>query len=128
MRNARHIPARTARAIGAGLTMAGALLARGASAVDTGLSKTAGTAGLTSGNLPQIIGRFIGALLGLVGSIFVVLIIWAGVNWMTAQGNDEKIKKAKATITGAVIGLVIIFASYAIVNTVVSALTSSIAG
>lgn len=64
--------------------------------------------------LPQIIQAVISAFLGLLGIIFLVLIIYAGFNWMTAQGDEEKVTVAKNTLTRAVIGLVIIVAAYAI--------------
>ncbi len=58
----------------------------------------------------QIIKSFI----GLLGIIFLVLIIYAGYNWMTARGEEEKVNKAITTIQRAVIGLVIIICAYAI--------------
>lgn len=72
-------------------------------------------AGLTPENsLPGIIQVVISAFLGLLGIIFIVLIIYAGFNWMTAQGDEEKVTLAKNTLTRAVIGLVIIIAAYSI--------------
>lgn len=54
------------------------------------------------------------AFLGLLGIIFLILIIYAGYNWMIAQGEEEKVNKAKDTIQRAVIGLIIIISAYAI--------------
>ncbi len=54
------------------------------------------------------------AFLSLLGIIFVVLMLVAGYNWMTAGGEEEKIRKAKDTIKRAIIGLAIIILSYAI--------------
>jgi len=50
------------------------------------------------------------------------LAIYAGYNWMTAQGEEEKVTKAKDTLTAAIIGLVIVIAAYAISYYVISAL------
>jgi len=52
--------------------------------------------------------------LGLLGTIFIVLIIYAGFLWMTAGGEEEKTKKATTLITQAVIGLAIVLSAYAI--------------
>lgn len=80
----------------------------------TGIKKTAGTAGLkTSGTLSSVIGSIIGALLGILGTLFLLLIVVAGIQWMTAAGNDEKINSAKSTIIAATVGLMVIFLSYA---------------
>ena len=64
--------------------------------------------------LPTMIATVIKAVLGLLGIIFIVLLVLAGFNWMTAAGDEEKVTKAKNTITRAVIGLIIIIAAYAI--------------
>lgn len=60
------------------------------------------------------LGVAIKTFLGLLGIIFIVLIIWAGYNWMTASGNEEKVTKAKSTLYRAIIGLVITLSAYGI--------------
>jgi len=75
-----------------------------------------------TGGLPYIIQTVISAFLGLLGIIFLVLIIYAGFNWMTAQGDEEKVTKAKDTLTRAIIGLIIITAAYSITYFVFSSL------
>ena len=64
--------------------------------------------------LSQIVGTVIQAFLGLLGVIFVVLMIYAGYNWMMAQGEEEKVVKAKDTLKRAIIGLAITVGGYAI--------------
>lgn len=59
-------------------------------------------------------GRIIGVILSFVGVIFLVLIIFAGIQWMTANGNDQQVNKSKTLMINAVIGLIIVFAAYAI--------------
>ncbi len=73
---------------------------------------------------PKIIGGFIKQAIGLLGIILVVLIIYAGFLWMTAQGNEDKVKKAKAIISNAVVGMVLIFAAYALTDWVIAAIVS----
>ena len=70
--------------------------------------------GVVNTTLSTTIGTIIKAFLGLLGIIFIILIIWAGYNWMTAGGNEEKISKAKNTLTRAIIGLIIISSAYTI--------------
>jgi hypothetical protein len=55
--------------------------------------------------------RIIGVLLGLLGIIFLVLILYAGYLWMTAGGDEQKVTKAKELIWRAVIGLIIILSA-----------------
>lgn len=62
----------------------------------------------------KVVATVIQAFLGLLGIIFIVLIILAGYNWMIARGDEEKVTKAKDTLRRAVIGLIIIVGAYAI--------------
>ncbi|MDP2704327.1 MAG: pilin [bacterium] len=50
--------------------------------------------------------------------ITVGMIVWGAIQLMTSGGSTEKAKKAKHTMTLAVIGFVIVLASVLIVNTV----------
>lgn len=77
-----------------------------------GLGEKAGFA--TSYELGGFIAKLITAFLSLLGVIFIILIILAGYNWMTAGGEEEKVRKAKDMIKRALIGLFIIIAAYAI--------------
>lgn len=73
----------------------------------------------------QIIGQFIGIALSFVGVIFLILVIWGGIKWMTAQGEEEKISSAKKIISAAVVGLILVFAAYLITSFVLKQLGSS---
>ena len=88
-----------------------------------GLGSTGGVSGLgeLSTDLPTMIGRIINALLGLVGVVFLLLIIYAGFLWMTAGGNEEQVKKSRSLIINSVAGLAIVFAAYAITVFVINA-------
>ena len=64
--------------------------------------------------LPQVIGDIVGQVLALMGVIFAILIIYAGVRWMTAGGDSGRIEKAKNILINSVIGLIITLGAYAI--------------
>ncbi len=76
--------------------------------------------GTTSIN--SIVGRIIQALLGISGSVALLMFVWGGFQWLISAGNPDRIKKGKDTLIWAAIGLAIIFAAYALVNVVVTAL------
>ena len=63
----------------------------------------------------------INTFLGFLGIIFVILIIYAGFNYMTAAGEEEKVRTAMATIRRAIIGLIIIVSAYGITSLVINA-------
>jgi len=71
--------------------------------------------------VPKIIGRVVSTLLGLSGVVGMVMFIYGGFMWMTSAGNQEKITKAKNIVIWSVIGLVIVFSAYALVNFVLEA-------
>lgn len=75
--------------------------------------------------LPLVIGRIIRTILGLLGIIFLVLMVYAGFLWMTARGDSKKVDQAKQLITGAIIGVIIISSAYAITAWVLTAATGT---
>lgn len=74
----------------------------------------------TNTTLEQRIGQLINVVLGFLGIIFLVLVIYAGFLWMTAAGNTDRVGKAKSIMIQAVIGLIILLAAYAITQFVVT--------
>lgn len=64
-------------------------------------------------------------LLYIVGVIAVIMLIVGGVKYVISGGDSKKVTDAKNTVLYAIIGLVIAFLAYAIVNFVISALPAS---
>lgn len=64
----------------------------------------------------QLIGKVINSVLGVVGSLALIMFIYGGLVWMTSAGNTEKVKKGREIIIWSAIGLFVIFASYALVR------------
>lgn len=54
----------------------------------------------------------------LAGVIAGIMLTIGGVKWLTATGNAALIESAKKTIFGALVGLILVFTSYIILNTV----------
>lgn len=71
------------------------------------------------------IARIINILLGFLGVVAVILVLWGGFKWMTAAGEESKIDEAKKLMGAGVVGLIIILAAYAITAFVVSQLTEA---
>ena len=69
-------------------------------------------------SISQLYGRIIYAFLGLSGAVSLVMFILGGFSWMTAGGNEEKVKKGRDTLIWASLGLVVIFSSYAVLKTI----------
>lgn len=65
-------------------------------------------------NVFTLIQTVINAFLSIIGVLLLAYMLYAGYNWMTAHGDEEKVTAAKDTITRAIIGVIIIVAAYAI--------------
>ncbi len=59
-------------------------------------------------------GQIIGLVLSFVGVLFLILMIYAGLTWMTAGGNQEQVKKARSLMINAILGLIVVMGAYAI--------------
>lgn len=82
-----------------------------------GLPEAASKANYATGGSNTIyswVNTGISALLAILGFVFFGLMLYAGVMWMIARGNDEKASEAKGTIEAAVIGLVLVMAAFAV--------------
>lgn len=93
-----------------------------AQGVDLGIEYATAT-GLATTDVRVVVGNVIKAFLGFLGLLVVGLFVYAGFLWMTSGGDPGKLRKAKQMIMNAVIGLIIIIASYAIVSFIFRAVT-----
>jgi len=67
-------------------------------------------------------------ILGLTGSLALLMFIYGGVMFLVSAGSSEKIATARSVIVGAVIGIFIVFASYMIIGFVFKATGADISG
>lgn len=76
-------------------------------------------------DLRAIIGEVIQKILTVLGSITLLVFIAGGVMWLTSGGSEEKVAKGSKTMLYAAIGIFVIFAAYAILNTAIKTLTGT---
>lgn len=80
---------------------------------------------LGSVNTPEaLIAKIINSVLGVVGSLALLMFIYGGLTWMTSAGSQEKIKKGQGIILWSTLGLVVIFSSYALIRFVLNTIAS----
>jgi len=60
------------------------------------------------------IGLLLNGLFSILGIIAIAMLIYSGVVWMTARGNESKVEKAKENIIDVIMGLIFIIGSYAL--------------
>jgi len=89
------------------------------------LEAVAAGGGLPTTNVAIIIARIIRVVLGTVGIIFTIIVLYAGFIFMTAQGDIDKVKKAKDAIKNGVIGLAICLSAFTITQFILSRLLAA---
>jgi membrane protease YdiL (CAAX protease family) len=70
-------------------------------------------------NAQDLIKTIIRVLLFIVGALAVIMIIFSGIQYVISSGDAGKVAKAKSTLLYSVIGLVVAFIAFAIVNWVI---------
>lgn len=71
---------------------------------------------LTNITVPGIISTAIKVILITAAIIAFVFLVVGGIKWITSGGDKEGTQAAQKTITAALIGLIIIFAAWAIIE------------
>ncbi|OIO46745.1 MAG: hypothetical protein AUJ28_01950 [Parcubacteria group bacterium CG1_02_37_51] len=67
-------------------------------------------------------------IMSFVGIVAIVVFLIGSVTWMTAGGNDEKVKKGRKYLINGMIGLTIAILAYAIITLVERATTNALVG
>ncbi len=76
-------------------------------------------------NIPTMVALIIQIFLGFLGINFVIQMIFAGVEWMNAGGDEKKTKSARDRILHSVIGIIILTSAYVITNFVLTQLAGA---
>lgn len=90
-------------------------------AVQSGINsaKGDGVAENLTGN-SGVFTTIVNTLLFIVGAVSVIMLIWGGIRYATSAGNSSAVTSAKNTIMYAIVGLIIAFLAFAIVNWVLA--------
>ena len=67
-------------------------------------------------DLPDIITTIINVMLFIAAALAVIMIIYGGIRYITAHGDEKQVKVAKDTIVYSVAGLIIAILAYALVT------------
>lgn len=97
------------------------------STVNCSTDKTSPAAKICCGNyslndMVNVATKIAAIILSVVGSLSLLAFVAGGLMWMLSAGNPEWVTRGKQTILGAVIGLVVVFTSYMIIQLVYTAL------
>jgi cbb3-type cytochrome oxidase subunit 3 len=98
-------------------------LAQGLKDAGNNLEGISGAGGVTlSSDVEGMANRVVRSIFYLLGTIFLILVIYGGIVWMKAAGRDEEVARAKRIVSTSVIGIIVLMMSYAITIFVMSRL------
>lgn len=80
--------------------------------------------GVTS--IPGLVSRIISVALSLIGSLALLMFVYGGYTWLTSGGSADRIKHGRDIMVWATIGIILVFASYALVRFVLSAFSKNL--
>lgn len=76
--------------------------------------------GLQASSFGSLVGNVITLLFILAVIIALAFLIWGGIKWILSGGDKSAVEAARNTIVAAVVGLVIVFLAYFILNLVLT--------
>ncbi len=94
--------------------------------INQGIGATTDDQGSTT-SLSSVFKTVVNVLLFVIGAVSVVMLIVGGIRYTISAGNSTAVTAAKNTIMYAIIGLVVAFLAYAIINWVLGALQGNAA-
>jgi hypothetical protein len=66
--------------------------------------------------LQEIVSNLINLFLVVAFVVFLLLLLLGGIQWITSGGDKESLAKAKAKITSAIIGIIVVICAWAILS------------
>jgi hypothetical protein len=84
-------------------------------------SQGTGTSGTLFGP-DSIFTKVVNILLFIIGAVAVIMLIFGGIRYTLSAGREKEVEAAKNTILYAIIGIVVAFLAYAVVNWVLTSL------
>lgn len=79
-------------------------------------------------DIPTILGGIVGTALSLITVVFFILVVYAGIVWMTARGDESKGQKARSIIFAAIFGMIMVLSAYIITNFIFNAVGKNAGG
>lgn len=81
-----------------------------------------GNIGDTGGDIRTLVLKIVNFFLGFLGLLAVIMVIYGGFLYVSSAGEQEKVDSAKKILLYAVIGIVVIVISFALINTLIGGL------
>lgn len=73
----------------------------------------------------SVVSQVAKTIIGVLGGLALVVFMYAGLQWLFAQGNEEKTGAAKKTMLWAALGILVIFLAYAALSYTIDKITTA---
>ena len=93
-----------------------------AALVSATLANKCGTGNCTLTDMVGVIANGMDWIFSIVGAAALLMFVYGGFTFLISAGNEEQVKKGKAILQGAIIGLIIVLGSYMIINFLLTSL------
>jgi len=92
------------------------------SQIQTGINAATPDGQSNSTDIQQIVRNVVNVLLWVVGIASVIMLIVGGIRYVVSAGDQNAVQGAKNTILYAIVGLVVAFLAFALINFVIEGL------
>ena len=90
--------------------------------IQNGINAAGGSTGADATTLTGVFKIIVNVMLFIIGALSVIMLIYGGIRYTLSGGDSGSVTSAKNTIMYAIIGLIVAFLAFAIVNWVLGAL------
>jgi len=101
-----------------------ATIANVTNAIDFGTQNVKGTVQGTAKTADSALQDLLAWLMGFLALVAFLFLVWGGFQFLTAGGDEEKVKKWKTIIIQSLIGLFIIWIAWGVVSWIITGLTT----
>lgn len=77
---------------------------------------------LNTSNASELVANILKTAVGVVGSLALLTFVYGGFLWLTSGGEAGKVEQGKEAMKWAIVGLAVVFSSYALVSFVIDAI------
>lgn len=74
--------------------------------------------------LLELFANIIQFMIDIAFVIAVVMVLWGGILLMVSGGNEDRVKRGRKALTGAIVGLVIVLVAWIVINTIITFFTN----
>jgi hypothetical protein len=71
---------------------------------------------LNTNDVKSFLEKFASMLIPWAGVIFIIMLLYGGIQYLTSGGNEENSSKAKNTLTWAIVGIIIVTLAFVFVK------------